>query len=112
MKCVAAFYKLELAQFIEFQSFSQFVADLGKETKNRLTKGRRLVEILKQFCGSPINLITQIGILSLANQNLTKGLAMKHVGLFLQLYLSVPVWVLLFVPARLVAISLVFLFHH
>jgi F-type H+-transporting ATPase subunit alpha len=48
MKLVAGFYKLELAQFIELQSFSQFVADLGKETKNRLTKGRRLVEILKQ----------------------------------------------------------------
>lgn len=111
MKCVAAFYKLELAQFIELQSFSQFVADLGKETKNRLAKGRCLVEILKQVCGSPINLITQIGILSLANQNLIKGLAMKHVGLYLQLYLSVPYWVLLFVPIRLVAISLVFLFH-
>ena len=98
---MAGFYKLELAQFIELQSFSQFVADLGKETKNRLTKGRRLVEILKQFCGSPINLTTQIGILSLANQNLAKGLAIKDVELFLNLYLSVPVWALLFVPARL-----------
>lgn len=109
MKLVAGFYKLELAQFIELQSFSQFVADLGKETKNRLTKGRRLVEILKQFCGSPINLTTQIGILSLANQNLAKGLAIKDVELFLNLYLSVPVWALLFVPARLVATSLVLL---
>ncbi len=111
MKLVAGFYKLELAQFIELQSFSQFVADLGKETKNRLTKGRRLVEILKQFCGSPINLTTQIGILSLANQNLAKGLAIKDVELFLNLYLSVPVWALLFVPARLVATSLVSLLH-
>ena len=76
MKLVAGFYKLELAQCIELQSFSQFVADLGKETKNRLTKGRRLVEILKQFCGSPINLTTQIGILSLA---------IKDVELFLNL---------------------------
>jgi F-type H+-transporting ATPase subunit alpha len=109
MKLVAGFYKLELAQFIELQSFSQFVADLGKETKNRLTKGRRLVEILKQFCGSPINLTTQIGILSLANQNLVLGLAISDVALFLHLYLSVPFWVLLFVPARLVATSLVLL---
>lgn len=107
MKLVAGFYKLDLAQFIEFQSFSQFVADLGKETKNRLTKGRRLVELLKQFCGSPINLTTQIAILSLANQNLAKGLAIKDVQVFLNLYLSVPYWVLLFVPARLVGHSLV-----
>ncbi len=56
MKLVAGFYKLELAQFIELQSFSQFVGDLGKQTKDRLTKGLRLVEILKQFSGSPINL--------------------------------------------------------
>ena len=56
MKLVGGFYKLELAQFIELQSFSQFVGDLGKQTKDRLTKGLRLVEILKQFSGSPINL--------------------------------------------------------
>lgn len=47
MKYVAGFYKLELAQFVELQSFSQFAADLGQESKNRLTKGLRLVEILK-----------------------------------------------------------------
>ena len=105
MKLVAAFYKLELAQFIELQSFSQFVADLGQETKNRLTKGRRLVEMLKQFSGSPINLYLQIGILSLANADSIKGLAIKKVQSFIRLYLSVPVWPLLFVPVRLVGIS-------
>ena len=107
MKLVAGFLKLELAQFIELQSFSQFVADLGKETKNRLTKGRSLVEILKQFCGSPINLTTQVGILSLANQNLAKALPIVDVQLFLNLYLHVPVWALLFVTPRLVGKSLV-----
>ena len=108
---VAGFYKLDLAQFIELQSFSQFVADLGKETKNLLTKGLRLVEILKQLSGSPINLRTQIAILSLANQNLAKGLAIKDVQVFLNLYLSVPVWALFFVPPRLVGTSLVSLLH-
>ena len=107
MKLVAGFYKLELAQFIELQSFSQFVADLGKETKERLRKGRRLLEMLTQFSGSPINLRRQIGILSLANQNLAKGLAIKDVQVFLNLYLSVPVWALLFVPARLVGTCIV-----
>ena len=108
---VASFYKLELAQFIELQSFSQFITDLGKETLDRLTKGLRLVEILKQFSGSPINLIGQIGILSLANQNLIKGLAINSVQVFLHLYFDVPVWVLLFVPARLVGTSLVEQLH-
>ena len=105
MKLVAGLYKLELAQFIELQSFSQFVADLGTETKNRLRKGRRFVKLLNQSCGSPINLTTQMGILSLANQNMTKGLALKDVEVFMNLYLSLPMWVLLFLPGRLVATS-------
>jgi len=85
MKLVAGFYKLELAQFVELQSFSQFVADLGKETKYRLTKGRRLVEMLKQFCGSPRNLTREVGILSLANQNLVKAFDIKDLLVFLNL---------------------------
>jgi F-type H+-transporting ATPase subunit alpha len=110
MKLVAGFYKLELAQCIELQSFSQFVADLGKETIIRLTKGRSLLEIFKQFCGSPINLTVEVGILSLANQNLLKALAIKDVQLFLNLYLDLPVWAFIFVPPRLVGKSLLGLF--
>ena len=94
MKFVAGLYKLELAQF---------VADLGQETKNRLTKGRRFVKLLNQSTGSPQNLTTQMGILSLANQNMTKGLALKDVEVFMNLYLSLPRWALLFLPNRLVA---------
>lgn len=102
LSLVASSYKLELAQFIELQSFSQFTTDLGKETLDRLAKGLRLVEMLKQSSGSPINLIGQVGILSLANQNLIKDLAIDSVQVFLRLYFDVPVWVLLFVPVRLV----------
>jgi F-type H+-transporting ATPase subunit alpha len=107
MKLVAASYKLELAQYVELQSFSQFTADLGEETKYRLAKGRRLVEMLKQFSGSPMSLSAQIGILALANAELIKRLAIEDVRVFLRLYLSVPAWVLLFVPARLVGISII-----
>jgi len=106
MKLVAGSYKLELAQFVELQSFSQFAADLGEQTTYRLARGQSLVEMLKQFCGSPMNLMTQVGILSLANQDLVRSNAIKDVQLFLSLYLSVPVWVLLFVPPRLVGKSL------
>jgi F-type H+-transporting ATPase subunit alpha len=38
MKLVAGSYKLELVQFIELQSFSQFAADLGEETKKSISK--------------------------------------------------------------------------
>ena len=39
MKVVAGFYKLELAQFVELQAFSQFAADLGEESKVILERG-------------------------------------------------------------------------
>jgi F-type H+-transporting ATPase subunit alpha len=107
MKLVAASYKLDLAQFNELQSFSQFASDLGEETKNRLAKGRRLVEMLKQSSGSPINLGTQVGILSLANQDLLKSLAITDIRPFLRLYLSLPLWALLFVAPRLVSKCLI-----
>ena len=74
-----------------------------------LTKGLRLLEILKQFPGSPINVRRQIGILSLANQGTCiKGSnSINSVQLFLHLYFSVPLWALLFVPARLVGTSII-----
>ena len=53
-----------------------------------------------------------MGILSLANQNLWKALGIKDVEVFVNLYLSVPLWALLFVPARLVGTSLVSLLHN
>lgn len=108
MKYVAGFYKLELAQFVELQAFSQFASDLGEESKNRLTKGLRLVEILKQSSRSPISLIRQVGILSLANQKLLKALGIKDVDLFLKLYLDIPSWTLLLIPPSLVAKSIVY----
>jgi len=58
--------------------------------------------MFKQFCGSPMSLTSQIGILSLANQDLVKGLLIEDIQPFLRFYLSVPVWVLLFLPVRLV----------
>ena len=55
MKLVAGSYKLELAQYLELQAFSQFSADIGPETKARLETGRRLTEVLKQTNGNPIS---------------------------------------------------------
>lgn len=49
----------------------------------------------------------QIGILSLANQNLIKNIAVTNVQVFIHLYLSVPQWALLFVPARCVGLVII-----
>jgi F-type H+-transporting ATPase subunit alpha len=106
MKMVAGSYKLDLAQFAELQSFSQFAADLGEETKKRLARGLRLVELLKQVNGSPLCLANQLGILSLANQDLLQDLAIKEIGLLLNFYSLIPVWTMIFVPARIIGASI------
>ena len=48
MKQVANSLKIELANYRELQSFSQFGSDLDQETKNVLNHGKILMEVLKQ----------------------------------------------------------------
>ena len=48
MKKIAGPIRIELAQYRELESFSQFGSDLDKDTLERLNHGQRIVEILKQ----------------------------------------------------------------
>jgi F-type H+-transporting ATPase subunit alpha len=48
MKKIAGPIRIELAQYRELESFSQFGSDLDKDTLDRLNHGQRIVEILKQ----------------------------------------------------------------
>jgi F-type H+-transporting ATPase subunit alpha len=48
MKKIAGPIRIELAQYRELESFSQFGSDLDKDTLDRLNHGARIVEILKQ----------------------------------------------------------------
>ena len=60
MKKVAGRLRLELAQFNELSSFSQFGSDLDEATKAKLERGKRLMEILKQPQYSPVDITDQI----------------------------------------------------
>lgn len=63
MKKVAGTVKLELAQFYELEAFSQFASELDEATKKQLTRGERIVEVLKQKNGEPRMLWEQIAAL-------------------------------------------------
>jgi F-type H+-transporting ATPase subunit alpha len=63
MKQVAGKLKLELAQFAELEAFSQFASDLDQATRNQLSRGQRLREILKQPASSPISVEEQVAII-------------------------------------------------
>ncbi len=48
MKSVAGTLRLDLAQYRELEAFAKFGSDLDKNTQAQLTRGERMVEILKQ----------------------------------------------------------------
>lgn len=63
MKQVAGSLRLDLAQFRELEAFAAFGSDLDKATQQQLTRGSRLVEILKQGQYQPLPLEKQVSIL-------------------------------------------------
>jgi F-type H+/Na+-transporting ATPase subunit alpha len=55
VKSVSGGLRLELAQFRELAAFAQFSTDLDAETKQRIARGQRLTELLKQPQYSPLS---------------------------------------------------------
>jgi F-type H+-transporting ATPase subunit alpha len=60
MKDIAGTLRLSLAQYRELQAFAQFASDLDAATRQQLTRGAKLVEILKQGQYAPVNVEMQI----------------------------------------------------
>jgi F-type H+-transporting ATPase subunit alpha len=63
MKQVAGTIKLELAQFRAMEAFAAFASDLDKATQQQLSRGRRLVEVLKQGQYQPVKVEEQIAMI-------------------------------------------------
>ncbi|MDR3177098.1 MAG: F0F1 ATP synthase subunit alpha [Desulfovibrio sp.] len=60
MKQVAGTLRLDLAQYRELAAFAQFGSDLDKATQQKLERGARLVELLKQPQYSPMEDFEQV----------------------------------------------------
>jgi F-type H+-transporting ATPase subunit alpha len=63
MRQVAGTLRLDLAQYRELAAFAQFGSDLDKSTQAQLTRGARLVEILKQPQYEPLSVEKQVAII-------------------------------------------------
>ena len=63
MKQVSGTLRLELAQYTELAAFAQFGSDLDSDSKRRLEKGKRILEVLKQEQYKPMDVEKQIVIL-------------------------------------------------
>ena len=60
VKKLAGSVKLDLAQFEELQAFAQFGSDLDANTKAKLERGRRIVELFKQGQYDPKSLSIEV----------------------------------------------------
>ncbi len=63
MKKVAAPLKLDLAQYRSLAAFAQFASDLDKATRDQLTRGEKLSEVVKQPQYQPMAVENQVAIL-------------------------------------------------
>jgi F-type H+-transporting ATPase subunit alpha len=63
MRQIAGTLRLELAQYRELAAFAQFGSDLDKSSQAQLSRGQRLVEILKQGQYSPLPVEKQVIII-------------------------------------------------
>ena len=79
MKKVAGTLKLDYSQYRELQSFAQFGSDLDKDTKERLAKGERIVEVLKQDQNSPLEVEEQVVIIYAVINNFLKDIAVDKI---------------------------------
>ena len=62
MKKVAGKMRLEAAQYRELAAFAQFGSDLDEETRKKLERGKRLMEILKQDQYEPMDVALQVAV--------------------------------------------------
>jgi F-type H+-transporting ATPase subunit alpha len=82
MRQVAGTLKLELAQFRELAAFAQFGSDLDKATQAQLTRGQRLVEVLKQGQYSPLPFSKQILVIMAGTNGFLDDLPIEKVREF------------------------------
>ena len=68
MKKIAGPIRIELAQYRELASFSQFGSDLDADTKEKLAQGERIREILKQPQYNPMPVEYQVIIIFAATK--------------------------------------------
>jgi F-type H+-transporting ATPase subunit alpha len=82
MKQVAGGLRLSLAQYRELEQFAQFGSDLDSATIAQLTRGERMVEILKQDQYVPMPVEQQVLIIFAADQGLLDDIPIEHVRQF------------------------------
>ena len=82
MKSVAGTLRLDLAQYRELEAFAKFGSDLDKATLAQLTRGERMVEILKQNQYVPMDVEKQVAIIFAASKGHLDDLPVDQIADF------------------------------
>jgi F-type H+/Na+-transporting ATPase subunit alpha len=82
MRQVAGTLRLDLAQYRDLAAFAQFGSDLDKATQAQLTRGARLVEILKQPQYEPLVVEKQVLIIFAGTNGYLDPIAVPDIRVF------------------------------
>lgn len=88
MKKVAGTLRLDLAQYRELAAFAQFGSDLDKATQEKLERGKRIMELLKQDQYQPMPVQEQVAVLYAGTKGYLDEVDVDHVRRFESEYLE------------------------
>jgi F-type H+-transporting ATPase subunit alpha len=82
MRQVAGPLRLDLAQYNELAAFAQFASELDKSSQQKLARGQRMVELLKQDQYVPMDVAKQVVVVFLGVRGFLDDIAVKQVREF------------------------------
>lgn len=82
MKLVSGTLRIDLASYRELEAFTQFGSDLDAATQQKLNRGKRTVEVLKQDLHAPLSVEEQVVSLFALTQGLLDSVAVKDIKIF------------------------------
>ncbi len=88
MKQVAGSLRLDLAQYRELEAFVKFGTELDKATQAQITRGQRLMELLKQDQYNPLPVEKQIAIIYVGTEGFLDKLPVEVITRFEEEFLE------------------------
>jgi F-type H+-transporting ATPase subunit alpha len=88
MRKVAGSLRLDLAQYRELAAFAQFGSDLDKATQQQLTRGARMVEVLKQLQYMPLTVEKQVMVIYAGTQGFLDDVNVERIKSFEEEFLA------------------------
>ncbi|OGM14367.1 F0F1 ATP synthase subunit alpha [Candidatus Woesebacteria bacterium RIFCSPHIGHO2_02_FULL_42_20] len=88
MKKVAGKLRLDLSQYYELATFAQFSSDLDPSTREKIERGKRIIEILKQPQYAPIPVEHQVVILYTVTSGSLDDIAIDKIIVFQESFMQ------------------------